>query len=316
MKFVLFVSGMSALLVASFAYALVRETGEVAVIESVAQQRPVTILAFGDMMLDRTVRDAITAHGAYYPFERIAPLLLGHDIVVANAEGPFTNHKSISAVDHSQLVFTFDPSSLPMLKSLGFTMFSQANNHALNFGWDGLHESQAAITNAGIGVFGDPENADPGPVYQTVRGETVAFVGYDQFSSSGGSASSTLAAIRIAKQNSTFVIVYAHWGEEYNLGTTQLQANLAHAFIDAGADAVLGSHPHVVEPIELYAGKFILYSMGNFVFDQDWDDNVSHGLAVDISLTDTQASYRLVPYAIGDMQPYLEGTTTSFVLAR
>ena len=283
---------------------------------SVIASKPVTILAFGDMMLDRAVREKIDEKGVEYLFEHIKHLIAGHDIVVANAEGVFSHNESISVRDHSQLVFTFDPSSLPTLKALGFTLLSQANNHALNFGWSSLRESQAAIQAAGIDTFGDPENVSPGPVYVDVRGEKVAFVGYNQFSSDAGFSSSTLAAIREAKKNEAFVVVYPHWGDEYNLGTTSLQTVLAHKFIDAGADVIIGSHPHVVEPLEKYKGRAIFYSLGNFIFDQRWNSDVSHGLAVEISLTKKEIRYKLIPYVIENLQPRETGEVQSFVLKR
>jgi len=282
----------------------------------VVVSKPVTILAFGDMMLDRAVRQKIDQYGAGYPFEKIKTLFPGHDIIVANAEGVFSHNESISVRDHEQLIFTFATTSLPTLKALGFTIFSQANNHALNFGWSGLRESQGLIRAAGIDAFGDPDNVAPGPVYENIRGELIAFVGYSQFAIDGGSSSTTVAAIKQAKLNNAFVIVYPHWGDEYNLGTTSLQVVLGHKFVDAGADVVLGGHPHVVEPMEIYKGKAIFYSMGNFIFDQHWNEDVKHGLAVEITLAEDKVSYRTIPYVINNAQPEQTGEIKSFVLNR
>lgn len=302
-------------LVASFAF-FVSPVGEIVVEKSaeILAQRPVTILAFGDMMLDRAVSESIDVYGPQYPFANIAPLLTGHDIAVANAEGVFTDNYSISVRDHSVLRFTFATGILPVLRALGFTALSQANNHALDFGQAGLQFSKNAMEHNNISPFGDPLNKDPGPLYIGVRNETVAFVGYHQLFASD--ASSTLAAIAQAHEHGTFIIVYPHWGVEYNLGTTSAQTRLAHEFIDAGADVVLGSHPHVVEPVEIYKEKAIFYSLGNFVFDQRWNDAVSQGLAVEISLTKNQVSYKLIPFAIQNLQPTPTGEESSFVLKR
>lgn len=275
---------------------------------------PVTILAFGDLMLDRTVRDALEQNGPQYPFADITQLLADHDIVIANAEGVFTANKSVSQLNHGDLRFTFATETLPVLKSLGFSALSQANNHALDFGQGGLQFSKDAIVQNGMLPFGDPLNQNPGPVYITVRGETVALVGYMELFNPG--ASSTLTAIAQAHERGAFTVVYPHWGEEYNLGTTTAQTQLAHSFIDAGADAVLGSHPHVVEPVEIYKGKPVFYSMGNFVFDQRWNEAVSRGLAVEISLTKDTVSYRTVPFLIVDAQPTPAGQVSNFVLER
>jgi poly-gamma-glutamate synthesis protein (capsule biosynthesis protein) len=274
----------------------------------------VSILAFGDLMLDRAVRQKMDKEGDLYPFVRIAPLLQSQDIVVANAEGVFTDNKSISVISTSTLVFTFPTTTLPVLRQLGFTIFSQANNHALNFGWKGLNESQANITAEGMESFGDPENKNPGPLYENIRGISVAFVGYDQFSSQNGTDTSAVEAIQAAHAQGAFVVVYPHWGVEYNASTTLFQRTEAHKFIDAGADLILGSHPHVVEPMEVYKGRAIFYSMGNFVFDQPWDDT-REGLAVEVSLTTTDVTYTLVPYEIQLIQPVpMEGALRSIYL--
>jgi poly-gamma-glutamate synthesis protein (capsule biosynthesis protein) len=290
-----------------------------AITASIEQTQPpvpptTTILALGDLMLDRAVRTKIESEGPMYPFEKMQPLLAGNDITVANAEGVFTDNKSISVVSTSTLLFTFSTSTLPILKQLGFTLFSQANNHALNFGWKGITASKTNIAAAGMQAFGDPDNIDPGPQYEVVGNEMLAFVGYDQFSADGGNSSSTLSSISAAKAAKAFVLVYPHWGVEYNDGTTSLQTLLAHKFVDAGADVVLGSHPHVIEPIEIYKGKAIFYSMGNFVFDQPWSDT-KEGLAIKLTLSSTTESFTLVPLGVAAMQPQpMEGALRTAVL--
>ncbi len=279
------------------------------------QQEPsVSILAFGDLMLDRAVRTTILNHGADYPFVSIEQFLNGHDIVVANAEGPFTNNTSVATADRLQ--FTFDPGELPTLHNLGFTLLSQANNHAFNFGAAGLRESQANIRASGIGTFGDPQNDDPGPSLQIIHGQTVAFIGYHQFL---GTDTKVLEAIREAKTLGAFTILYPHWGVEYSTTTSAFQRAEAHAFIDAGADAVLGAHPHVIEPIEIYNGKAIFYSMGNFIFDQSNSGPTSEGLAIEITLTPSQATYTIDPldiaHAQASLMPDPERTTILQTLA-
>ena len=262
--------------------------------------QPVRMLAFGDLMLDRAVRTDIDAEGAGYPFEYLKDWFPGHDIVVANAEGVFTHNPSVSVAATSTLRFTFDPQSLATLKQLGFTTLSQANNHALDFGLAGLRESQGLIQDAGIGPFGDPMNTNPGPLEQTINGKKIAFIGYHQFTENGDSH--VLAAIEKARADGAFVIVYPHWGVEYDQGVQATQSREAHRFIDAGADLILGSHPHVIEPIEAYDGKLIFYSLGNFIFDQSMSGPTSIGLAVAITLDDSSAAYALRPFTISHAQ--------------
>jgi poly-gamma-glutamate synthesis protein (capsule biosynthesis protein) len=256
-----------------------------------------TIISFGDMMLDRFVRKKIEENSPAYPFENLGRFLRGGDIVVANLEGSFTNFPSKTIHNYNgPLVFTFDPQILPELKRLGFTLFSKANNHTLNFGREGINESKKLIEQVDLDWFGDPSNKDIHSYTTTVRGQKITFVGYHQFANQG--LDTVLDDIRIAKENGSFVIVYPHWGEEYKKFVTKTQTDTAHSFIDAGADLILGSHPHVIEPIEVYKGKAIFYSLGNFIFDQANRGPTSEGLSVGITISEHEVTYYLFPLTI------------------
>ena len=221
------------------------------------------ILVFGDMMLDRGIRQQINKNGAEYPFELIKGTLSNNDIVVANAEGPFTSFDSVTlGVKDGPLNFTFDPAILTTLKTLGFTLLGQANNHALNFGVDGFNQSTTSITLAGLNYFGDPSNINISPYIAEINGEKIGFVAYNEFSYQG--KNTVISTIQELKKQVSYLIVYPHWGEEYNTSFTLSQQITAHDFIDAGADVVIGTHPHVIEPVEFYKNKPIFYSIGNF----------------------------------------------------
>ena len=269
-----------------------------------AEKKPATVLIFGDMMLDRNVRMKINANGYEYPFAKIKDFLQGNDVVVANAEGPFTYNKSLTlGVKDAPLAFTFDPKILPTLKNLGFTLLGQANNHTLNFGMAGYRQSTSSIVAAGLNWFGDPRNKDIVPYTVTAHNEKIAFIGYHEFAYQG--LDKVLQAVKDAKSGGAFVIVSSHWGEEYKTGFTSSQQKTAHALIDAGADVVVGAHPHVIEPIEKYNGKIIFYSLGNFIFDQWPTGPTSKGLAVKVSLTPYSATYDLFPISILKQQASL-----------
>jgi gamma-polyglutamate biosynthesis protein CapA len=240
---------------------------------------PATVLAFGDLLLDRYIKQGIDLNGVDYPFKDIKDFLPGNDLVLANLEGSFTDFKP-RALDPDNTTFTFDPKLAPMLKQTGFNILNLANNHVHDFGGEGFEQSQAYLDKAGISHFGDFYNEGPA-VIKEIRGSKIAFVGYDEFGAT--STDSTAAKIKQIKNEADFVVVYAHWGIEYQTNFSKPQQEKAHRFIDAGADVVLGSHPHVVQPIEIYKGKLIFYSLGNFVFDQIFSDQVRHGLAVRLS---------------------------------
>lgn len=265
-----------------------------------------TILAFGDMMLDRHVKEKIDLNTPAYPFEHIEDFLKNYggesgrsyDIVVANAEGPFTRYKSKTVgVNNGPLTFTFDPGILPTLKKVGFNLFSQANNHSYNFGKDGFDQSTKNIESVGIDWFGSPLNKNIHSFSTTTAsGVKLAFIGYHQFVDGG--LSNILSDIAVAKADQAFVIVYPHWGEEYNPSFTKSQQKLGRLFIDAGADAVLGAHPHVIEPLEIYKNKPIFYSMGNFIFDQASRGPTTEGLAFEISISAALAQYKIIPMSV------------------
>jgi gamma-polyglutamate biosynthesis protein CapA len=275
-----------------------------AVVLSHPKPVPVTVLAFGDMMLDRKVREQINKNGPEYPLALIKDFLQSNDVVVANAEGPFTFNNSVTlGVKNAPLQFTFDPAILPTLKKLGFTLLNQANNHTLNFGVAGFQQSVLSIESVGLNWFGDPSNKEVKPYIAEIRGEKIAFIGYNEFAYRG--LGDVLQEIKDVKKDASFVIVYPHWGEEYNPSFTPTQQKKAHAFVDAGADVVIGTHSHVVEPIEIYNNKVIFYSLGNFIFDQAATGPTSRGLAIKISLTKDSMTYDLFPISISKQQAAL-----------
>ena len=189
--------------------------------------------------------------------------------------------------------FTFDVNQArEVFNETRIGLVSLANNHILNFGPVGLTQTKENLNQLGIKYFGDL-NESSGMV-QNINGKRIATVAYNQFES--GSLGKTLATINNLINETDAVIVYAHWGTEYDLQQNDRQRSLAHSFCDAGADLIIGSHPHVVQPIEIYDGKPIFYSLGNFIFDQYFSEDVKERLAVGISITDRKnMEFYLVP---------------------
>ncbi|MFH0755201.1 MAG: CapA family protein [bacterium] len=262
------------------------------------------ILIFGDMMLDRYVREKINKNGAEYPFELIKNILFNNDIVVANAEGSFTSFDSVTVgKKNAPLNFTFDPALLPILKNLGFTLLGQSNNHTLNFGIKGFSQSTTSIISVGLNYFGDPSNKNPTPYIKKINGEKIGFIAYNEFAYQG--KDKIISTIKELKNQVSYLIVYPHWGEEYNLSFTSSQQKTAYEFIDAGADVIIGMHPHVIEPLEIYNGKLIFYSIGNFIFDQAQTGPKTEGLAIKILLNKNLAIFEINPFFIKNAQAIL-----------
>ncbi len=255
-----------------------------------------SLTAVGDIMLDRYVRTILNRRDPLFPFSTIDQYLMG-DLVVGNLEGPFTTAESVATDTH--LVFTFDPALAPVLHAAGFTDLSLANNHTLNFGQRGLDNTRQVLAEASLHAFGDPRNAPGYSVTETVGGQPVALIGYHGLS---GGLEKVVSEVRQADAAGMFVVVMAHWGNEYQLGVTNRQRDDAHALVEAGADLIIGAHPHVVEPFEIYQQKFIAYSLGNFLFDQFFSDETVHGLLLQFSVAANRISVRLLPTLITSSQ--------------
>ncbi len=276
-----------------------------------AVDHALTITAVGDIMLDRYVRETVRKNGPSFPFGKIQSELNG-DIVLGNLEGPFTDQASVATNDH--LIFTFDPALAPSLYDVGFTTLSLANNHALNFGQTGLTTTRQILTNAKLESFGDPGNKHGFGVTQEINGRRIAFIGYHGLVTG---RDNILDDIREAKVNGLFVIVMSHWGVEYQLTPSAKQIADAHALVDAGADLIIGAHPHVVQPFEIYREKFIAYSLGNFLFDQYFSSDTLEGLLLRLTFDNNVVGIELIPLVtVNGQVTRLDGARRDTLLER
>lgn len=274
------------------------------------EKKEVTLLAFGDLMLDRYVRKSIEKNGQDYPFLGIKDLLASSDLVLANLEGSFTDFPP-KPLHPNNMVFTFDPKMTLVLKRLGFNLLNLANNHTLNFGQEGLSQSKGYLKESGINYFGDPQNQQEISLVKQLKGIKIGFVGYHDLDSDN----SILEEIQKLKREIDFVIVYAHWGKEYQTVFSKFQQRQAQRLIDSGADVVFGSHPHVIQPMEVYKNKPIFYSLGNFLFDQTFSQKTQQGLGVKLILGQSQIVYFLSPTRIKNIQVnLLEGKEREIIL--
>ncbi|TSC86119.1 MAG: putative enzyme of poly-gamma-glutamate biosynthesis (capsule formation) [Parcubacteria group bacterium Gr01-1014_8] len=253
------------------------------------------ILFGGDMMFDRSVRETMRENGDDHVFSCIRETLLSSDVVVANLEGPITTHSSLSLgskVDTPENVtFTFSTSTATLLKRHNMSLVNIGNNHIMNFSREGLLQTKKWLDGAGIQYFGDPDSTESDRVARLeINGIPFSFVNWSDWtpvrklsaSNGAGELNPVVEQVRTEAESKRVVVVYAHWGEEY-VPPTKPMRQLAHSFVDAGAEIVIGSHPHIVQEHELYNGKDIYYSLGNFVFDQYWNDEVSTGLLLRVT---------------------------------
>ena len=247
-----------------------------------AEAITLTIAAVGDLMFARDVVTLMQQHGPAYPFERVAALLAGSDLLIGNLEGTFTDRG-----EPLDKVFTFraPPALAETLRAAGFDAVSLSNNHALDFGPVGLRDTLDALDAVDVAHFGaglDRREAAAALILE-VNGAFVALLGFSavgssEFAEGGrpgvaraetGAVSSAVAAITSAVD---FVVVVFHFGTEYEATPTEQQRELAAAAVDAGAALVIGHHAHTLQPWERRGDSLILYGLGNFVFDLDRED--------------------------------------------
>lgn len=272
-----------------------------------------TLLAVGDIMLDRSVFLKTQASTDWnHPFLLADPLLQEYNLHLANLEGPITTNKSVSNGNGgARFMFTFSPNFVDPLKQR-FQFLSLANNHESNFGKNGINQTRKFLGDAGVQYFGDPDN-EPGfiSVTSSYNGITFALIGYHQLVEHG--FDNVLSEVKKLDSQVDVVIAMPHWGVEYATDKpSAMQVQDAHDLIDAGVDIIVGAHPHVVEPLEIYKGKVIFYSLGNFIFDQYFSPETMTGLAVGLTLekgTGLKVTYSLIPLDInGESQPSVAAT--------
>lgn len=229
-----------------------------------------------------TVEDAVA-----HPFSKIAPVLEEADIAFVNLENPLSDRGRHTGLFRGSPVFA------GAMASAGIDVVSTANNHALDLGEEGLVDTIKSLAAAGlpsVGTGTDRGRANA-PVFLERNGMRFAFLAYSMLENSGelGFASSERSGvapldpilveegIRAVRDQADYVIVSFHWSRETLRDVHPVARAIAHRTIDAGADVIIGHHPHVPQGVEVYHGGIVLYSLGNFIFGfyrDDWMDNI------------------------------------------
>lgn len=266
----------------------------------------VTLLFAGDLFLTDILQEKCDRNGIS---AAAAPELLdvtrGADIFMLNQEFPFGT--TGEAVEDKEYTFRVDPKYVSVLLELGADIVTLANNHMLDFGREPLRETLSALDGAGILHVGAGLNLAEASALKTIEagGWTIGFLGATRVipehswtasrSNSGlfttYDPTKLLEEIQAAKETCDYVVVYVHWGVERNTEPEDYQKTLARQYIDAGADAVIGAHPHVLQGIEYYHGKPIFYSLGNFIFA----NRAYETMMAELTLTDSGVDVRVIP---------------------
>lgn len=286
-------------------FLLIRDRHPVFVAEVIEQKYP-KVLNFGDVMFDRGVRNIIENRGRD-PFEYVKKdleTIKKYDVVIANLEGPII--ETDRALCQQKIYnFQFASDTPTRLKSVGINVVNIANNHANDCFSAGYTSTKKYLDQSGIAYIGD-KNLDTSFIIKEIVGKNIAIIGIDE-SVQPIPVENFYPLVKKLKSENDYVMVNIHWGTEYLLTGSEAQRTIARALIDNGVDVIFGHHPHVIEPVEIYKGKAIFYSLGNFVFDQDGFEE-TRGLGAGVEFRADKNVFTLFPYNIKKFAPdFLKG---------
>ncbi len=277
----------------------------------------VELVAVGDIMLDKTSRQMLDQYGPSWPFEGqgVREILESADVAFGNLENPISTRGKAQPKSYT---FRADPSFVKGLTYAGFDVLSLANNHIGDYGDIALTDTLDILDSADIVAVGAGRTITEAHEVRIVesRGLKIAFLAYNQINpksfaatdSSPGTAwmeeERMVAAVTAAQQKADIVVVSCHWGVEYRPNSDATQQKIARVLADAGADLVLGHHPHVVQGLQYDRNTFTAYSLGNFVFypmlTPETTETVILRCLLDISGI---KAVELIPVAIKNTQP-------------
>ena len=245
------------------------------------------------------------------------------DLGMVNLENPLT--RATIPLPDKEFSFKADPDAVKVLTSGGISLVNLANNHAMDYQEPGLVETLDTLKQAGIAHVGAGRNVKEArrPEIIDVKGQRVAYFGY--YGADFESATETRAGtnyadeqriaedLKAVRNQVDWVIVNYHWGEELATHPADWQMNLARFTVDQGADVVVGHHPHVLQGAEIYKGRPIAYSMGNFIFGgnprSDYDTAV-----LKVALKDKQMKVEFIPVEVRGYQPRVASDRSAEIL--
>lgn len=283
-------------------------------------QQDVTVVFSGDILLSSYVLNNYEKSGINGILsEELQSEMQNADITMVNEEFPFSN-RGTQAQD-KQFTFRVDPGYVKILQEMGIDVVTVANNHALDYGTDALSDTFQTLDNAGIAYVGAGDNLERAsqPYVIKAGGKTFGFlaasrvipeVSWNIDNRQPGmlctyDSAELCNAIQKAKETCDYVVVYVHWGIERENTPQDYQRQLGKAYIDAGADMVIGAHPHVLQGIEYYNGKPIIYSLGNYIFNQEINSTV---LLKTTITPENEITLQLIPaYASGAKTQKMQG---------
>ncbi|MCL1872581.1 MAG: CapA family protein [Clostridiales bacterium] len=277
----------------------------------------------GDIILGRSISQIGKQYGYDFIFKYAKDYFTDCNYVLGNFENPvLEDNKQYHKAAEKDILLSCSKNSLPSLKNAGFTLMGIANNHMLDYGEESCTDTLKAFDESPLSIYvGAGKNLmeAANAVVEDFNGLNVSTIALADssicFSYNAAQDDKTgvfltsnksptyLEATALAASSSDFVIVFIHWGREYTSTVSQRQRDIGRELIDAGADIVVGSHSHTLQPVEIYRDGIIFYSLGNFVFDQGWSRTKDSCLLRFALSLDGERVFEAVPMRIENAQP-------------
>lgn len=272
----------------------------------------------GDVMMDRGLKRKAQVKGYDSLFDKSKELWRDSDIVAGNLESVILRDQNKYQENKTKDIhLNMHPDGVQTMKNAGFTTLSTANNHISDYGRKGIRNTFKVLQDKNVDFVGIGMDSADSLNYTTydINGVIVSFLSVTDIIPEHTSATTDkpgalttqndnyLSLISEAAAQSDYTVVYSHWGEEISETISERQEELGRDMVDAGADLIVGMHPHVVQPIEKYKNGLIMYSLGNFVFEQEetrTKDSVVVNYRID---SQGQMQLELVPMRIKDGVP-------------
>jgi len=288
----------------------------------------VSMAVTGDVMFARNMPNVLSMDSS--PFAGVSNVTSNVDLLLINFENAATTSGDALKGD---VPLKCDPSYVPLAKANNNTIAGLANNHAIDYGVGGMDDTLKYLKDAGITPMGagDTEDEAHAAVTKEINGRKITVLNYmdsNNFaeysydvmpyangSSPGYSAYDSADAQKQISENndSDLIVAYMHFGNEYSNSPNEDQLKIAHELIDYGADVVIGSHPHVTQGIEMYNGKPIFYSLGNFIFDQS-NEATHSAYFVKIDLVNDTGKCTVYPIYISNYLPQFMDSESGIAL--
>jgi len=258
---------------------------------SASPEGEITFILAGDAMFGRAVY-AQFHDDLKEAFENLEPSFFqNRDIALLNLEGPIMPNEFTPDTNPNNLMMKFPAQVSEVLKWLNINAVSLANNHTANQGAEALAFTRENLAEKQITTIGDPQNAADLVKSFEKNGLKISIIALNILANTPDIA----ALIAEQKENSTLVIIFPHWGGEYETIHSATQEKLAQSWIESGADLVVGSHPHVIQDAQIYQNRPIFYCLGNFLFDQTFSVNTQRGLVLAGKISQDKLTLELLP---------------------